>query len=237
MMSDTQRMTVDGTYNFRAVGGRSAGVYRSDALHRLSRAGRQQLRSLEIATVIDLRSQIDRRLTGRDRLRGTDARLVRVPIATGSPAADLRSLTLAGIYRTILTTEGGAVAEALRFVAQTDGPVVVHCTAGKDRTGLVSALALSVAGATREEVVADYARTTDNLAGPWSRRMLRRVRLFRVPITPSLVEVLTAAPPAIMTETLEWLDREHGGVASYLAAQGMSDAELAALRRRFVTPE
>ncbi|MFP3381581.1 tyrosine-protein phosphatase, partial [Bacillus sp. SIMBA_069] len=72
---------------------------------------------------------------------------------------------------------GTQLATAVRLIADSgEDPVLVHCTAGKDRTGLVVALALLAAGVDREDVVADYAQTADNLAGPWADAMLERMR-------------------------------------------------------------
>lgn len=234
-MVEVSRLPIAGTYNFRPVGARSlpdVGVYRSDALHRLTRDGRQALRSLGVETVIDLRSTFDRRLSGRDRLAGTGARVVSIPISGGSPATDVHSLTLATVYRTILTAETAALAETMRVIARTTAPVVVHCTAGKDRTGLASALLLRAVDVPVEDVVADYAATQENLAGEWTRRILRKVKLFRVPLTPAVVEVMTASPPQAMIDTLAWIDAEHGGVAAYLLSIGLTDDDLDALRRR-----
>ena len=63
-------------------------------------------------------------------------------------------------------------AHAARRVAHAEGPVVFHCTAGKDRTGVLAALMLAAVGADRGAIVADYAATSANLAGEWARKML-----------------------------------------------------------------
>src|SRR6185503_11448128 len=66
-------------------------------------------------------------------------------------------------YLGYLRDRGDAVVAALRVMARTDGASLVHCAAGKDRTGVVVALALEVAGVTREAIVADYAQTGERL--------------------------------------------------------------------------
>src|SRR5690606_39936022 len=65
----------------------------------------------------------------------------------------------AGHYLGYLNNRGDSIVAALRVMARTDGAAIVHCAAGKDRTGVVCALALDVAGVTREAIVADYAQT------------------------------------------------------------------------------
>lgn len=233
------RLEVPRTYNLRAVAphvlapGR---LYRSDALHRLTRAGRRSLADLGIRVVIDLRSDVDRRVGGRDRLRGTGAQRVAIPISGASPGTDPASLDLRGVYRSILTHHRAELATAIRTVADADGPVLVHCTAGKDRTGLVVALVLVAIGVDKETVVADYAATQANLAGEWTEAMLRKVRRFRVPITDTLLEVLAHSPDAVLRDTLAWLEEEHGGVPAYVASAGVDDAVVNRLRTTLLPP-
>ena len=227
------RLDVPRTYNFRPAApnvlapGR---LYRSDALHRLTRAGRRALADLGIRVVIDLRSDLDRRIGGRDRLRGTGATRVAIPISGASPGTDPGSLDLRGVYRSILTHHRAELATAIHAVAAADGPVLVHCTAGKDRTGLVVALILTAIGIDEETVVADYAATQANLAGEWTEGMLRKVRRFRVPVTDDLLEVLAHSPEAALRDTLDWLDDEHGGVTAYLQSIGVDDTVVTSLR-------
>lgn len=231
------RLDVPGTHNFReaAPGALRPGrLYRSDALHRLNRAGRQALADLGIAVVIDLRSDIDRRIGGRDRLRGTGAHLVSIPIS-GSPLnRSPESVTLRSVYRTVLTEHHADLGRAIRVIAYADGPVVVHCTAGKDRTGLVVALVLSALGVDAETVSADYVATQANLAGEWTERIVRKVRRFRVPITDNVIEVLAHSPEPVLRESLEWIETEQGGVGAYLAAAGVDADVLERLRRNLL---
>lgn len=228
------RLDVPGTYNFREVapGVLAPGrLYRSDALHRLDRTGRRRIRELGIRRVIDLRSTFDRRIGGRDRLRGTGAVRVSIPIDGAPRRMDLATITLADVYRTILLDHGPALGAAVREIAAAEGAVLVHCTAGKDRTGLVIALTLSALDVERDLIIADYAATAANLAGEWTERMLRKVRRFRVRLTDNLSGILSGSPAETLAETLEWLDREHGGTQAYLEAAGVDADVRAALRR------
>jgi hypothetical protein len=109
-----------------------------------------------------------------------------------------------------------------------DGPVVVHCVGGKDRTGLVVALALRLNGVSMDDVVADYALSEANLAEghkAWvdaaSDPRERRRR-----------EMLLPTPPGAMRRVLEEVERRHGNAEGYLRDAGVSDEDIARLRQR-----
>lgn len=231
------RLEIPGTHNFREVapGVLTRGrLYRSDALDRLTREGRSRVRDLGIREVIDLRSAFDRRIGGRDRLRGTGAHLMSVPIGGAPRNPNPRTLSLREVYQVVLTRHQDDLGRVIRAIAAAEGPVVVHCTAGKDRTGLVAALVLTALEIDRDVIVADYAATAANLSGEWTERMLRKVRRFRVPVTDNLIELLAGSPPAMLTETFDWLDREHGGALAYLENAGVDAAVRDRLRRALI---
>lgn len=118
---------------------------------------------------------------------------------------------------------------ALQAIARDDGATLVHCAAGKDRTGVVIALALSVAGATREAIVADYLATGENI----------EAIVARLAASPTYADEIRGhdpqshtPQPGAMERVLGFLDREHGGPEQWLLAAGMSADELEALRAR-----
>lgn len=144
------------------------------------------------------------------------------------------------LYVSMLTHGGDAFAELARLVAAPDAAsadataVLVHCTAGKDRTGVAIALLLDAVGADRAAVIADYASSEANLAGAWAERMFAMISAMGVPRTPELDALVAGTPAAAIAEALDWVEREHGGSAAYLRAHGLTDTELTALRRRLI---
>jgi protein-tyrosine phosphatase len=233
------RIEVPGTHNFREVAPgtlRPGCLYRSDALDRLTDEGRQALADLGVALVIDLRSDADLRIGGPDQLDGTGAGYVRCPIDAAGVNPDVASLDLRAIYRRILGPHGPEIARAIRSVAGAGGPVVVHCTAGKDRTGLVAALILSALGADYGTIAGDYTATTANLAGEWSDALLAKLGDYHLELTPALAEVLAEAPEPVLRDTFDWLESEYGGVLAYLASNGVDDEVVASLRAALIAP-
>jgi protein-tyrosine phosphatase len=105
----------------------------------------------------------------------------------------------------------------------------VHCAAGKDRTGVVSALSLAVAGVPHEEIVADYALSAEAIDGV----------VARLAASPTYAEdmerrdVASHTPRAeTMDRVLTILDERHGGALGWLDAHGFGAADQAALRSR-----
>lgn len=234
-MATVTRMDVAGTHNFREVAPgtlRPGLLYRSDALDRLTEQGRKALAGLGVTLVIDLRGDLDLQLGGPDLIDGTGAEYVRHAINAAGANPDMASLDLRTVYRTVLGPHGAEIAAAIRSVAAADGPAVVHCTAGKDRTGLVAALILAALGADYPTIAADYTATTANLAGEWSDALFAQLEKYGVEVTPHLAEVLAEAPEPVLRDTFAWIEAEHGGVPGYLASIGIGDDVTASLRTR-----
>ena len=134
-------------------------------------------------------------------------------------------------YMSYLSDRPDSIVAALRDVVHGDGPAIVHCAAGKDRTGVVCAFALATAGATREAIVADYVATAERLVP-----LLARLRA-----SPTYAADMDGRPdeahrprPQTMSRFLELLDGHHGGPARWLDRHGFGAPEQAALRERLV---
>ncbi len=135
-------------------------------------------------------------------------------------------------YLSYLSARPDSIVGSIRTIANAPGAVLVHCAAGKDRTGVVVALALDAAGVDRNAIVSDYLATTGRINAIMSR-------LVSSPTYRSELEghdPRSHAPtPGTMERVLEIIDRDLGGSAAWLAAQGLSVAELEQLRRRIAT--
>lgn len=156
--------------------------------------------------------------------------------AVGEALAQLPSL--GDLYVSMLEHGAAAFADLARLVSATDArsvdanAVLVHCTAGKDPTGVAIALLLDAVGADRDAVVADYTSSEANLSGTWAEGMFAMITAMGVPRTAELDALVAATPAAAITRALDWMQREHGGSAAYLRTGGLSEPELVALRTR-----
>ena len=240
-----RHLTWDGCVNVRDLGGHPTegggetaygAVVRADNLTRLSDAGWQDLVAYGVRTIVDLRWPDERET---DALHRPGAEVVHVSLF-GDQSGPLEgerqvedTADWAGLRRTVylerLEQHPDRFARAVAAVADAPpGCVAVHCAGGVDRTGLVSALLLRLAGVSAAAVASDYAQSELNwspYAGGWideaEHERERRRRGF-----------LATMAPATMLGVLETLDERHGGVAGYLRAAGLSEADLARARGR-----
>ena len=208
-------------------------IIRSDNVRRL-----RDLRTLErhgIARVVDLRFDAE---VAYDAHRELPVDVVHVPLMSFDPANRAR------LEEQALTMEAGDYLEwsylhfleeyrdnfglATRAIAQAPGPVCVHCMGGRDRTGLITALLLRLAGASREDVAEDYWLSEDALRENHAQWIAEAPSEREV----KLRSVFSIAPRETMVRVLETLEQRHGSVRGYLCAAGVPEDELDALAAR-----
>lgn len=242
-MTDRAVSAPNGLVNLRDLGGlptetrmvtRSGVVYRSDAPHPGDRDPADMVQ-WPPAVVVDLRDEADH---GIDRHPlAEQSRLHRIPLLKDLRAApgDGTWPTLRDMYLRILEDAAPRLLEAFRIAVETDGPVLVHCAAGKDRTGVVSALLMRAAGVRADAIVADYARTDRNMG-----QVLRRLNLdAELPpgVDEEAVRELVSAPVEAIEAVVERLDDEDGGAAGWLRKHGATDDEIKRWNDRFLVEE
>jgi protein tyrosine/serine phosphatase len=219
-------------YNFRDLGGYRAAdgrtvawrrLFRADDLSRLTPADADVFAALGIRTVIDLRRPAEVAELGRvPEFTGIDYRHAHLPfqpwefVEHTSPAE--RVAYLVARYRNMATDGGSGIGTALRVIAEADAaPLVVHCFAGMDRTGIVAALTLTLLGVDDETVAADYARS----------EAIVPVLFAAHNFTPSPAG---NTPAAAMLGFLADLRAEHGSIEAYVKSIGVTGDHIAAMR-------
>jgi protein-tyrosine phosphatase len=250
---------LDGAVNVRDLGGlavqgggRTASrvLLRADNLQDLSERDVARLvEELDLRVVIDLRTREEVALEGPGPLardgrvdirhrslfpesgEHTDVAVDAMLPWQGRARGDPDETVAVRSYLGYLRDRPDSIVGALRDVAFGEGAAVVHCAAGKDRTGVVCALALAAVGVPREAIVADYVATGERL-GP----LLARLRS-----SATYAEDLEGRPDEshrpraeTMARVLELLDERSDGPCGWLDAHGFGGAERAALRDRLV---
>jgi len=238
---DPDAVVVSGAMNFRDTGGLPAGagrtrsgiLFRSGNLARVDDAGRASLGALGIRRVIDLRDEQE--VTSAPSLvDGLGIEVQRVPLFLGSVASFFdEDLSLAEMYRRILDDSSTGVVDVVRGIV-TDQPVLVHCTVGKDRTGVTVALTLAAAGVDADAVVADYARSESLLPENRNKRVLSALRSMH-PRAVHLEELATRSPVPVIRDALARVEEMYGSAGDYLRAHGLGDDEIVELRRILIT--
>jgi protein-tyrosine phosphatase len=201
--------------------------YRSAALDKLTDHGAAELERLGVRTVLDLRDDVEAEMAP-DLLAGAAVRYERIPIFGSSSGLRWRA-GVEGLYEDFVDLCGAAFASCLRLLAS-DGvaPTLVHCAAGKDRTGFLSALLQTIAGADDAAIVADFAASNTHLGlvDPRSSRS-----------GDGCAEQLVVdggvhhyVEPSLITCALDRINAGHGSVDAYLLRHGLTRSELDRLR-------
>jgi protein-tyrosine phosphatase len=222
--------------NVRDVGGlptrdgrtvRERALIRSDSHSKLTAEGVAAVRAYGVSRIIDLRRETE--CEAEPSPFAGDPLYLNVPVQDPADREDGDHQTLADIYRHLLDRRPGLFASAVTSIADAPpGGVLVHCAGGKDRTGLVVALALSIAGVEPDLIAADYAVT--------EQRLHRLNEEYLAMITDERrrewIRGLQATKPETMLAVFEHLEDRYGGVAAYLDEGGFDAAAQATLRRR-----
>jgi len=243
-------LTWDGCLNVRELGGlptagggetRTGSIVRADSVHQLSQDGWQALVDHGIRTVIDLRGDHERE---DDPPAELPVDVVHVPfmeaseaeweeiteeIEAASAAAPDVATSTRDVYLIFLERFKDNVAAGVKAVADApDGGIVIHCVGGKDRTGLLAAFLLHLAGVDDDAIAADYALSEERLlprheawfAAAESEEELERLKR------------IAQTPAASMTGVFAELERRHGGIEGYLREAGVTGDELERARAR-----
>jgi protein-tyrosine phosphatase len=198
---------IGGVVNARSFGEEPMWLVRSGALDGMTPAGRDRLAELGVTLVVDLREADERAAQGRYGGRVGDGPEVRQVSLYATPGGPPETGAIEEAYAWLLRECGASIAAAVSAIADADGAVLVHCTAGQERTDLVVALALLLGGMPRDDVLAD---------------------------AESDVKQHRESPYEAMRHALDLVD-ELGGPHAYLLRHGMIPEQFTRLRDRATT--
>lgn len=242
-MHSTRHLDWEHTFNTRDLGGlptadggetRRQALVRSDMVARLNERGQAQLLAYGVRTILDLRAPREVELAPLPFSHATHGAhtpaYVNISLDKFQPEVFLllkQAKSNAEIYTIILDRYPDTVTAALRAIADAEpGGVLIHCHAGKDRTGIIAALVLALAKVPRDVIAQDYALTQERLWGHWENMLETdgetEENRWLKPVT----------PPETIDAMFAHLDTTYGGVREYLLQAGMTDDALERVARR-----
>lgn len=244
-VSSMRRIALEGCLNFRDLGGyptadgrvvRWRQVFRSDALHLLTPADVAHLRDdLRVRDVIDLRSSAELRSEGQGPLAEQDVRFHHVPLFDGEVRSEDREraaqISLADRYVFLAQLASERIGRVITTIAEADAGAVFHCAAGKDRTGVISALLLGLLGVSDDVIVTDYVATRENLDAIVDRlNALEGYRTMLAALPPDTMH----ADPETMLDFLGRLRATYGSFEDYARGAGVTGDSISRLRDRLL---
>ncbi|WP_022682407.1 tyrosine-protein phosphatase [Sphingobium bisphenolivorans] len=250
LLPELDRLPLEGGFNLRDFGGhgtadgrrvRRGMLYRSGTMALLTEADAALLQSLGIRAICDFRRPNERtaeptRWHGaevdyfcRDYVE-TSGVLGEVLKSDDATAEDMRQAMIA-LYRAIPVDHAASYRAMFAQILAGRVPILINCSAGKDRTGFGAALILTALGVTRETILQDYLLTNVHADWNWllTQRDTRISRAWRR--RPDMLEPLLKVDPAYLDSLFATLDKSHGGMDGYLTdALGVDGAARDALR-------
>jgi protein-tyrosine phosphatase len=226
----------DGCVNVRDLGGlptedgsetRFGVVFRADSIRGLTAAGWEALVSSGVRRAIDLRADVE---VAADPPGAAPIAVTRVPIVPWETTIGHDWPSMREGYLEVLEHFRQRFARVVGELAASDGPVVIHCMGGRDRTGLAVALVLRLAGVAPETIAEDHAQSDENWApflDAWyaeadTEEELERRRRIAAPAGTAMVGVLAE------------LEQRYGGVKAYLVEGGAGEDAIDTMRRRLL---
>jgi protein-tyrosine phosphatase len=257
-----RRLPLQGTPNFRDLGGYETAdgrfvrwglIYRSGVLSHLTTADFHYLGQLGVRVVCDFRTAQENASEPEIWIPGAQVDHVSLPIGgdgnkdvnasmqqmlANHPTAEELKQRMVKVYGDFAFTNAPEYAAVFKQLEDDHLPLLYHCTAGKDRTGVFSALLLLTLGVPEKTVLADYELTNkylrDGMSAADSKKLLAGNPAMSQ-LTPAERNILMAADPAYLESTLRKIDQKYGSFDAYRRqALGVSDHDVEVLRSRLL---
>lgn len=257
-----RRLPLEGTRNFRDLGGyetvdgrfvRWGVLYRSGVLPPLTPRDLKYLSQLDVRVVCDFRTPQENAEAPEKWVESPAAQRVSLPIGTddgkdakvtmnkllaGNPTPQQIQKRMAGVYADFAVKASPQYAAVFKQLEQDHLPLVYHCTAGKDRTGVFSALVLRALGVPAKTVIEDYTLTNQYFLSAMehpAKALPSSAQSQIAKLSPEQRHALMVADPEALRATLQAIDEKYGSFDSYRRqALGVSDADLEKLKARLL---
>ena len=252
-LPDTTRPLLIGAPNFRDLGGIPSAdgrrikprmIYRSGEFSSLSDEDLETLRGLGIGVICDLRNETERDARPNRWPNGSSVELLPVEKGISTNEEDMwryirENPTEGGVLKAIHNGQRmlpGLMARPLGLILgrllEGGSPLVFHCTAGRDRTGFISACVLRALGVPQNEVAADYMRSAHYMSLDDMAAKLAPVleMLVGADVPRLVVDAMNTLTPSRLEQAFVWVTEEFGSLDAYLASVGIESAEVSRLR-------
>jgi len=244
-----RHIPVKGAFNIRDLGGYTTAAgspipwrrfLRADSLHRIPAHEVQHLHDEGLRLVIDLRTNKEVEGDPSPFATFSDVRFLNIPLFDDlSPQALSQTPAegdhpLLAFYMSAILSRGQTISTILTEIAQNEkGAVLFNCTAGKDRTGIIAALLLAIAGVPNDQIILDYTLTADYI--PDLVAEFLALSAERGGDTVRYARLLESPAPTI-TATLSYIEQTYGTADQYALNSGLSPETLTLLKTRLTTP-
>lgn len=252
MHSYSRHIDFESVLNFRDLGGYRTReghilawrrLFRSGELHHITRRDITKLKEeIGLRSVIDLRSSIQLEQLGVGPLSELGVKYYNIPLSiiidsdNSKEKLEFRAFSNSGevyLYRVRRKEYGRRIVEALEIIADPENhPLVFHCNAGKDRSGIITAIVLGVLGVADEDIIEDY-----TLTAPYMKEFINRWNNDpkTAEVHKNLPEYQLQASPKSMALFLSTLKKEYGSVRGYVEAQGAEMSLIPRLERALLS--
>lgn len=247
-------LKLEGASNFRDVGGyRTADgrrvkwgvIYRSAELSGLTPADQAFLNDLGLKTIVDLRSSSERQSQPSALPANTPTKVVAhdyqmdmsgfAKAFSGGIDAEKARTTMREFYPGVLDSHAEHFRDVFQALLGGRGPVLYHCSAGKDRTGVTTALVLTALGVPRETVMQDYLLSNTHYIAPTTAQAGGAPETsFFSRLPPDVARVFAGVEPEYLQAVFAEIDRKHGSVEGYLKTLGIGPAEISKLQAAYL---
>ena len=246
----TTTLTLSAPVNLRDLGGipidggvlRPGLAIRTDDIAYATEEIAERLVADGLTAIIDLRSPLEIAITGRGPLAQYPTAYHHLPLiadvvtATPKDNSGFSHEAMGKMYLALVEDAASQLVTALNVIAHTPGTTVFHCAAGRDRTGVLAAMLLLALGAADDDIIADYARTGDNMLAIMERNKVMMGAMWKAigfdAETPNTTGLLEGRMEVAMQIALATLRERHGDALGPLRAAGLSDDTIARLRKR-----
>lgn len=230
------------TYNTRELGGyptqnggktRMGRFLRSDSLHDLSAESREQLLQMGLCCILDLRTEEEAKQLPCPFLRTDGVEYRNVPLIDSVASNEFRGgfpESMGEMYVGLLKNSAKGFAECIQTIARhPSGLIFFHCAVGKDRTGVLAMLLLSLAGVPSDVILQDYAASAENIR-PLAQRQADYLRTQGIAIPPYVFQ----SEPENIQLAMDFIQEQFGSAENYLVQAGCSEAVLREIKEQFV---